>query len=153
MLMAAAHKLGDSTVIRCQGRIVFGDAYQILRDAVLRQTHNRTLVLDLAQVDRIDAGGLGVLLSLREWAYSHAIRFRLMNVMNQVELVLELTKLDRVFEFCSVADMFNLLCPEGIAKQPSDDQANQQYLKGNCDTSFGRQNTPGVNRPIPAATV
>src|ERR1700690_440706 len=129
MLNATAQKLKDSTVLRCQGRIVIGDAYGILRDAVLSQTHNTTLVLDLAQVDRIDAGGLGVLLGLREWAYSHAIRFRLMNVMNQVELVLELTKLDRVFEFCSVEDMFNLLCPEGVVVQRSDDQANQRFLK------------------------
>ena len=96
MLNATAQKLGDSTVLRCQGRIVIGDAYPILRNAVLRQTHTRTLILDLAQVDRIDAGGLGVLLDLREWAYSHAIRFQLMNVMNRVERVIELTKLDRV---------------------------------------------------------
>ena len=135
MLNATAQKLGDSTVVRCQGRIVIGDAYRILRDAVLRKTHNRMLVLDLARVDRIDAGGLGVLLSLREWAYSHAIRFRLMNVMNQVELVLELTKLDRVFEFCSVEDMFHLLCPEAVIKQWSDDQANQRFLKDNYDCS------------------
>jgi hypothetical protein len=63
------------------------------------------LVLDLAQVDRIDAGSLGVLLGLREWARSNAIRLRLMNVTNQVEHVLELTRLDRV-QFCSVWDMF-----------------------------------------------
>jgi len=77
-----------------------------------------------------------------------------MNVMNQVELVLELTKLDHVFEFCSVEDMFNLLCP-GLVKQRSDDQANQQLLTRNCDSSFGRQEIPGVqrNRPVPAATV
>jgi len=81
-----------------------------------------TLVLDLAQVDRIDAGGLGVLLALREWAYSHAIRFRLMNVMNQVELVIELTKLNRVSEFCSVEDMFDLLYPGGAIAQWSDGQ-------------------------------
>jgi anti-anti-sigma regulatory factor len=59
MLNATAQKLGDSTVLRCQGRIVIGDAYAILRNAVLRQTHTRTLILDLAQVDCIDAGGLG----------------------------------------------------------------------------------------------
>jgi anti-sigma B factor antagonist len=109
MLNATSQKLGDSTVLRCQGRIVIGDAYAILRNAVLRQTHTRTLILDLAQVDRIDAGGLGVLLGLREWACSHAIRFQLMNVTNQVEHVLELTKLDRVLEFCSVEDMLQLL--------------------------------------------
>ena len=129
MLNATVQKLGDSTVLRCQGRIVFGDAYAILRNAVLRQTPTRILVLDLAQVDRIDAGGLGVLLGLREWAYSHAIRLRLMNVMNQVEQVLELTQLDRVFEFCSVRDMFGLLHPATAMAACSADQANQRILK------------------------
>ena len=57
MLNATAQKLGDSTVLRCQGRIVLGDAYAILRNAVLRQTHARTLILDLAQVDRIEPVG------------------------------------------------------------------------------------------------
>ena len=104
MLNATVQKVRDITVLRCHGRIVIGDAYTILRNAVLSQTHTRTLVLDLAQVDRIDAGGLGVLLGLREWAHANAIRLRLMNVMRHVEQVLELTKLDRVFEFCSAAD-------------------------------------------------
>lgn len=156
MLNATVQKLGDSTVLRCQGRIVIGDAYRILRNAVLRQTHTRTLVLDLAQVDRIDAGGLGVLLGLREWSDSHSIRFRLMNVMNQVELVLELTKLDRIFEFCSVEEMFNLLHPRGAIAPCSDDEVNQRIRKGNCNNSVEGQDAPPVierNGPFPAATV
>jgi anti-anti-sigma factor len=139
MLNATAQKLGDRTVLRCQGRIVIGDAYPILRNAVLRQTHTRTLILDLAQVDRIDAGGLGVLLGLREWAYSHAIRFQLMNVMNPVERVLELTKLDRVFEFCSVEDMLQLLHFAAAIAPRSVDQANHLVLHffGQRDFSIG----------------
>jgi anti-anti-sigma factor len=131
MLNATAQKLGDSTVLRCQGRIVFGAAYVILRNAVLGQTHTRTLILDLAQVDRIDAGGLGVLLGLREWAYSHAVRFQLMNVMNQVERVLELTRLDCVFEFCSVEEMLQLLHFAAAIAPRSIGQANQRIMKDN----------------------
>src|ERR1700722_11067041 len=142
MLNTTAQKLGDSTVLRCQGRIVLGDAYAILRSAVLRQTHTRTLILDLAQVDRIDAGGLGVLLGLREWACSHAIRFRVMNVMNRVEHVLELTKLDRVFEFCSVEDMFELLyCATAIAPR-SVERANQRITTDNCNHLLEGQDAP-----------
>jgi anti-sigma B factor antagonist len=144
MLNTTAQKLGDSTVLRCQGRIVIGDAYSILRTAVLRQTRSRTLVIDLAQVDRIDAGGLGVLLGLREWAYSHAIGFQLMNVMNQVQLVLELTKLDRVFEFCSVEDMFALLHPKGAIAPWPHDQANRRFMKSNCDGSVEGQGSPSA---------
>ncbi len=143
MLNATAQKLGDSTVLRCPRRIVIGPAYAILRNAVLGQTHTRTLILDLGQVDRIDAGGLGVLLGLREWAYSHAIRLRLMNVMPLVEKVLELTKLDSVFEFCSVRDMFDLLhAASAIAPCESVDQANQRMLKDNCNCSVKGQDAP-----------
>ena len=141
MLNATAQKLGDSTVLRCQGRIVIGDAYAILRNAVLRQTHTRILILDLAQVDRIDAGGLGVLLGLREWACSHAIRFQLMNVTNQVEHVLELTKLDRVLEFCSVEDMLQLLHCAAVTVPRSVDRANQRIMK-DCRYSVEGQDAP-----------
>src|SRR5258708_35662016 len=104
MLNATAQKLGDIPVLRCHGRIVIGDAYCMLRDAVLSQTHTRLLVLALAQADRVDAGGLGILLGLREWAHANAIMLRLMNVTHHVAQVLELTRLDRVFEFCSATD-------------------------------------------------
>lgn len=153
MLNATAQKLGDCIVLRCQGRIVLGDAYAILRSAVLRQTHTRTLILDLAQVDRIDAGGLGVLLGLREWSYSQAIRFQLMNVMNRVEHVLELTKLNRVFEFCSVEDMFQLLhCGAAIAPR-SVDRANQRIMK-DCKYSVEGQDAPPAahRNSLPAGT-
>jgi anti-sigma B factor antagonist len=134
MLNATVQELGDSTVLRCQGRIVIGDAYSTLRNAVLDQRHTKVLVLDLAQVDRIDAGGLGVLLGIRQWAYSRAIGLRLMNVMNQVEQVLELTKLDRVFKFCSVRDLFHLLRQAAMAPW-SVDQPTQRMLKANCNRS------------------
>ncbi len=142
MLNTNVQKLGESTVVRCQGRIVIGDAYAILRNAVLGQAHTRTLVLDMAQIDRIDAGGLGVLLGLREWAHSHAIRFQLMNVMNQVEHVLELTHLDRVFEFCSVEDMLQLLhCAAAMAPR-SVDQANHRITQDDCDCLVEGQYAP-----------
>lgn len=107
MLNATVQKLGDATILHFKGRIVTGDACSILRNAVLGQAHTGMLVLDLAQVDGIDAGGLGVLLGLREWARSNAIMFKLMNVMNKVEQVFELTGVDRVFEFCCVRDCFS----------------------------------------------
>ena len=151
MLNATAQKLGDNTVLRCQGRIVIGDAYAILRSAVLRQTHTRTLILDLAQVDCIDAGGLGVLLSLREWACSQAIQFQLMNVMNRVERVLELTKLDRVFAFCSVEGMLQLLHFAAAIAPQSVDQAIERIMNDNCEYLVEEQDAPpavGRNSPL-----
>ena len=109
MLKITVQKLGDTSVLRCHGGIVAGDPGSILASAVLNQGHTRTVVIDLAGVDRIDAGGLGVLLSLRESACSRAIIFKLMNATKRVEDILERTHLRGVFEFCSVPELFCLL--------------------------------------------
>ena len=109
MLKITVQKLGDIRVLRCHGRIVAGDAGSIPRNAVLSQQHTGMLVIDLARVDHIDAGGLGVLLGLRELAHSRAITFKLMNATKRVEEILEITHLRAVFEFCSVRELFCLL--------------------------------------------
>lgn len=109
MLKATAHNFRDITIVRCTGRIVMGEPFAILHDAVRTHNSTGTAVLDLARVNRIDAGGLGFLLALREWADANAIRFKLMNVIHNVDRVIRLTKLDGVFEFWSVRDMFHLL--------------------------------------------
>jgi anti-anti-sigma factor len=109
MLQCTVQQLGDASVLSCRGRIVIGEAYAVLREAATSQRHSSVLVVDLAHVDRIDAGGLGILLGVREWAQANRIRFKLMNVMHKVEQILELTELDRVFEFCSVQDLLSLL--------------------------------------------
>lgn len=87
MLKATVQELGDATILHLKGRIVAGDACSILRIVIVGQSHIRVLVLDLVQVDRIDAGGLGVLLALRDWASSKSTVFRLMNATNKVEQV------------------------------------------------------------------
>jgi anti-anti-sigma factor len=109
MFSMRVQQLGDAIVLGCKGRIVFGNAYSTLRNAVRSQGQTGRLILDLARVDRIDAGGLGVLLSVREWVRSGAVRFKLMNFTRNVEQILELTDLQRIFEFCSVRDLLCLL--------------------------------------------
>jgi anti-sigma B factor antagonist len=125
MLKITVQKLGDTSVLRCQGRIVAGDAGSILRSAVLSQRQTTMLVIDLARVERIDAGGLGLLLGLRESARSNAIMFKLMNATKRVEEILELTHLQSVFEFCSVRELFCLLHRASSLPSSSDDQSNR----------------------------
>src|ERR1700719_1353107 len=121
MLKITVQKLGDTSVLRCHGRIVAGDDGSILRNAVLSQRHTTMLVIDLARVERIDAGGLGVLLGLRETARSRAIMFKLMNATKRVEQILELTHLQSVFEFCSVRELFCLLhCASSVPSCPTE---------------------------------
>jgi len=83
------------------------------------------LVIDLARVERIDAGGLGVLLGLRESARSRAITVKLMNATKRVEEILELTHLQSVFEFCSVRELFCLLHRAASMPSCSADQSNR----------------------------
>jgi anti-sigma B factor antagonist len=109
MLTITIQKLGDTGVLRCRGRIVAGDSGSILRKAVFSQRDTKTIVIDLARVERIDAGGLGVLLGLAESARSHGITVKLMNATKRVEEILELTHLHSVFEFCSVRELLCLL--------------------------------------------
>ncbi len=125
MLKITVQKLGDTSILRCHGRIVSSEAGSILHQAVLSQPHSRMLVLDLARVERIDAGGLGMLLGLRESARSSGIMFKLMNATKSVEEILELTHLQRVFEYCSVRELFCLL--HRAASMPScpTDQSNR----------------------------
>jgi anti-anti-sigma factor len=104
MLQIQARKLGTVAVLCLDGQIVTGET-EILRDAVLSLSEALTdvsaVILDLARVATVDAGGLGVLLVLREQLQSRGIRFELMNVNKWVSRVLELTRLDSVFRITS----------------------------------------------------
>src|SRR6202021_498438 len=125
MLKITVQKLGDTSVLRCHGRIVAGDAGSILRNAGLSERQTGMPVIDLGLVERIDAGGLVLLLGLRESARSRAITFKLMNATKRVEEILELTHLQRVFEFCSVPELFCLLHRAASLPSSSADQSDQ----------------------------
>ncbi len=109
MLNATVQNLRAATILHLRGQIVIGNECSILQEAAIAQAHAETMVIDLAHVDRVDAGGLGVLVGLREWARSRGVRLKLMNAINGVAQVLELTRLDHVFEFYSAHDLICLL--------------------------------------------
>ena len=63
MLKVQARNLGNVAFLCMQGQIVNGET-ETLRNAVHSQSDVSTVVLDLAQVSTIDAGGLAVMLEL-----------------------------------------------------------------------------------------
>jgi anti-sigma B factor antagonist len=138
MLKITIQRLGDTSVLRCHGRIVAGDSGSILRKAVFSQRDTRTIVIDLARVDRIDAGGLGVLLGLRDSARSRGIMFRLMNATKRVEEILELTHLQSVFEFCSVQELLWLLHSAASMPSCSADQSDRADKNESSNGSLER---------------
>ena len=104
MLKVHAKRLGSVAILSLQGRIVNGEA-TALRKAVDSELDVSVLVLDLARVSTIDARGLGVMLELREQTQSKGIEFRLINVTKFVRRVLEITRLNSVFQVTSGAEV------------------------------------------------
>ena len=95
MLTVTAHNLGDTLVLRCRGRIVRGDETAILCSAV--RQYGRNVILDLTQVETIDAAGIGALISLQ----AAGIYLKIMNPTEQVRETLRITKVDSIFEIGS----------------------------------------------------
>ena len=105
MLKLHAKKLGTVAVLCLQGQIVKSET-ETLRKALRSLAEVRAVILDLARVTTVDAGGLGVMLELREQAELKGIRFELMNVTRLVSRVLEVTHLNSVFEVTSGVEFF-----------------------------------------------
>jgi anti-anti-sigma factor len=105
MLKVHAKKLENVAVLCLQGQIVNGET-EILREAVQSLSDVNAVILDLARVTTVDANGLGVMLELRERTHAKGIRFELMNVNKRVSMVLELTRLDSVFQITSGVEFF-----------------------------------------------
>ena len=96
MLKVNLRKSGTAVVFYLEGQIVNGEQ-DVLRNAVAFQPNVTAVILDLAGVNIVDAGGLGAMLDLREQAKSKGIRFELMNLNKWVRYVVELSHLDSVF--------------------------------------------------------
>ena len=105
MLKVHAKNLGTVAVLRLQGQIVNGET-EILRNAVDSLCEMSAVILDLARVTTVDAHGLGVMLELRERMHTKGIRFELMNVSKPLSRVLEITRLDSVFQITSGVEFF-----------------------------------------------
>jgi anti-sigma B factor antagonist len=105
MLRVQTKKLDTVAVLGLQGQIVNGET-EILRNAVQSLSEVSAVKLDLAQVTTVDAGGLGVMLALREQVEAKGMRFELINVTSPVRKVLELTRLDSVFQITSAVEYF-----------------------------------------------
>jgi anti-sigma B factor antagonist len=90
---------GDVNVIDCKGRIVFGDEASQLRETIKKQlVANSRVVLNLADVNYIDSGGIGTLVSLFTSARNAGGDIKLLHLTKRVGDLLQITKLITVFE-------------------------------------------------------
>jgi len=109
MLKVKSERAGDVVIVKCAGRIVRGQE-DVLRNAVLQEKLARVVVLDLTDVDSIDAGGLNLLVYLHRWTESNRGHLKLVNPCPFVYEMLTRTHLNCVFEISSFDDALTVLC-------------------------------------------
>ena len=109
MLTIDVEKNGEVAVVHCSGRLVRGVEVCSLKTAVVSQKTTRIVMLDLSQVEFMDAGGLNALVSLHHWTRDHGIQLKLMNPSRLVREMLNCTHLNRVFDMSSLRDAMTIL--------------------------------------------
>lgn len=105
MLKINTKKLGAVKVLCLEGQIINGET-ETLRSAVQAVSGTSDIILELSNVSIIDAHGLGVLLQLREHTLARGFRFELMNVGGPLNRILEITRLNTVFEITPRVNYF-----------------------------------------------
>jgi len=108
MLTVRVERAEDVAVVTCSGRIVRGQE-STLKNAVLTQDRARMIVLDLSDVEALDAGGLTLLVSLHRWTESRQAHLKLVNPRPFVYEMLTRTHLDCVFDISSLTHALAVL--------------------------------------------
>ena len=86
-------------VVRCRGRIVFGEEADELRRVTLGLLNEtQGVVLNLAWIECIDSSGLGSLVASFISARHHGAEIKFVALPAKVREVLTTTKVDRLFE-------------------------------------------------------
>ncbi len=109
----------DVAVVNCSGRMVRGAALDQFRRRIEQLERVRVLVLDVSEVEQLDAGGLGTLLLVRRWAAQKNAKLKLVNPPVFFRRMLEATHLTSVFEISSLKEAICILraqeCPPRFA--------------------------------------
>ena len=108
-LQFQVESLQGVAVVHCSGRMVRGAALDEFRRRIEQLDRVRMLVVDVSDVEQLDAGGLGTLLLVRRWATQKAAKMKLVNPPAFFRRVLEATHLTSVFEISSLKEALCIL--------------------------------------------
>jgi anti-anti-sigma regulatory factor len=104
MLNVNMENLGEGVVLRCQGELVRGEESSLLCAAL--GNYGRDIIVDLSEVEMIDAAGSGALLALQ----AAGVYLRLQNPSAPVLEFLRGKEMDSLFEiFGSDVPLENLV--------------------------------------------
>ena len=107
MLNVTIEESEKNVILRCAGQMVRGAETALLCAAIGQP--DRNIVVDLSQVDAIDADGVGGLISLQ----AAGLYLQLLNPGNAIRDVLRLSGLHSIFEIFTSLDG-----PSGLALSP-----------------------------------
>ncbi len=98
-LRMSTRQVDGVMVVDCSGRVVFGEESASLRDTVKKLlAQSPKVVLNMREVNYIDSGGLGTLVSLFTTARNAGGAVKLARLSQRVGDLLQLTKLLTIFE-------------------------------------------------------
>jgi anti-sigma B factor antagonist len=98
-LRMSTRSLEGVLVVDCSGRLVFGEESASLRDMVKHLlVQSPKIVMNLREVNYIDSGGLGTLVSLFTSARNAGGAVKLASLSQRVGDLLQVTKLLTIFE-------------------------------------------------------
>jgi anti-anti-sigma factor len=126
MLNVMVKKAGNAVILECWGRLVAGEEAWRLYNTAISQQYQRSLVLDLKGVDQVDARGLAVLVSLKQWAYGAGLRLKLIQSKRVQEMV-DLTGLHFLSETHSSENMPS--APDWLTDSERTAKSDQRYLE------------------------
>src|ERR1700724_432574 len=93
---------GSTTILRLKGPLTLSTLF-LLQDT-LREIPNVDTVIDVSEVPYIDSAGLGTILGRWSHAQRTGHKFALTGVNPRIEVLLEITKVDRVLPMFKTAE-------------------------------------------------
>jgi anti-anti-sigma regulatory factor len=109
MFSLSVEKVDRVAIVHCEGRIVQSDAAYRLRNAVTGQRDARIILLDLAGVNALEGGGLGMLLFLHVWTREHDIQLKVMDPIARVRQSLERMRSTAAVKIAGIGEALSLL--------------------------------------------
>ncbi len=99
-MKASVRQIGHVSVVDISGKITIGEGDVVLRDKVneLLDSDNKHILLNLEKVSYMDSAGIGELVACYKRAKEKDGTVKLLNPSGKVYDLLQLTKLEEVFE-------------------------------------------------------
>jgi len=99
-MKASIRQIGKVSIVDLSGKITIGDGDVVLRERVMGLLDNgqQSILLNLAKVSYMDSAGIGELVACYKRAKEKDGTVKLLNPTGKVFDLLQLTKLEEVFE-------------------------------------------------------